>query len=36
MKKLKITTKQPNKIIPDYNANKIKIKKQGDISIMVK
>jgi hypothetical protein len=36
MTKLKVTTKQPNKIIPDYNANKIKIKKQGDMSIMVK
>jgi hypothetical protein len=36
MKQLKITSKEPNKIVPDYNSNKIKIVKVKSTTVIVK
>lgn len=36
MKQLKVTSKEPNRIVPDYYANKIKIVKVKDTTVIVK
>lgn len=36
MKQLKITSKEANKIVPDYYANKIKIVKVKNTTVIVK
>jgi len=36
MKQLKITSKEPNKIVPDYHSNKIKIIKVKNTTVVVK
>jgi hypothetical protein len=36
MKFIKVTSKEPNKIQPDYNSNKIKIIKVKSTTVLVK
>lgn len=36
MKKLKATSKEPNRVQPDYNANKVKIIKVKNTTVLVK
>jgi|688.fasta_scaffold01918_5 hypothetical protein len=36
MKQIKVTSKEANKIQPDYNANKIKIIKVKNTTVIVK